>query len=250
MGIIKDIIREAVIRNNGWVQFIKKIDAIDPNILIKHKIIGNVIQYNLSDYYYGNDCIDYTLIKKIRDIFDIDKYSSYIQDRIIYCEDKITEVRYLWFKMDEEFQSNLIGSGHYKYAHPTKDGNIRKVLYNKDRDGSYRENELVRLSELYPNLFVRTVKTKTGYIQDKVNIIPKKFIMYLNDPLSYTNLHRYNFNREEEDYIMKLKNDYKKLKIDVDNALEESRSFLSGEDDVKYENVGYDKDGKLKVLDI
>lgn len=258
MGIIKSMLSEAVVRHNGWVKFIKRIDAMDPTILIDHKVIGNVIQYDLSKYYYGIHCKDDTLLNKLTKMLNIDGHSTYIFDRIIFCEDKEDEFRYLWFDMDKDFHSNHIGSGFYKYAQPIKGDKLRKAIYKtNDRaviPGLSREEELIRLAELYPDLFLKTVKTKTGFIQDKVDLIPSKIIDFLKNPGYSPN--KRNFTQDEIEYIVKLQKDYKKLEQDIEKAVNDVGRKIHNDDyhyfdlDLKYVNVGYDKDGKLKAFDI
>jgi hypothetical protein len=272
MGIIKDILKEEIARNKDWVSFIKLLDDGGyKDSLIPHRIVSNVIQYDLKGYrlvYESgrelrgviNDIEQYLFRKNKTGLI---KFLFIAMQRYQNINNKMEEK--LWFDMNVDIKFDMVGVGSYNYAHDIGD-KVRKVEFNKDNNTDLYEL-LPYLSEKYPEYFVKTIKTKSGYIQDKVKVIDKKDIttfgvistcygldvtdMYNFEPIKEYIIENY---PDDSDRLIKLLSDIRNLRYMVydirqnDEYIENFNSW--GMVDFHLGNVGYDKDGKLKMFDI
>lgn len=297
MGIIKNILSEEVIKNKGWVELIQflysreniSIDGSErltalltrgfdlKPYLLPHKIVdGKYISYDTSSYnildwgvVYDGDDYEFVMMHKLFvNGVKGTKYQFAINIKsVLFYKHKVSGIRYIWFDMvNDKMKSGILGSGVYNYVHDIGD-NVRKIKYNPAWDFTFSDH-LPYLSEKYPDYFVKTIKTKTGLIQDKVKVYTRKWLMSVmkwnNVEFSVKEIGEI----DEEDFelldeplrseLFKLANDY----VDLYHAV---RGIINGDEymsefladapakflgDIHIDNVGYDKDGKLKVFDI
>jgi hypothetical protein len=225
MGIIKDILREEVIRNNGWVKLLKYLGPILDDVLLPHEIIGNVIQYNLDGYdkmiINGDDIISIFHLERRLD----SDLCTYLKPYMMVLTDSDNN-DFIWFNMKENIDHNgYISSGMFKNIFRVKNHDqIRKVYHGRKKNDNKqmfidKDDLLVDLSTKYPDYFFRTIKTKTGFIQDKADVS-----LYVSE------------------------DDFDELYSNIYNIFSYYYPELSI--DLHQENVGYDKDGKLKAFDI
>jgi hypothetical protein len=131
----------------------------------------------------------------------------------------------------------FMGSGQFKNTFKLRgfDDRVRKVYHGKEANvkniDSYfsKDDILVKLSNEYPDLFFKTIRTKTGYIQDKVI----KPLEYFDEYGEYNESILDDIKDLKDKVIEIFNNEYPDYRIDFHDA-----------------NVGYDKDGKLKMFDI
>jgi hypothetical protein len=276
MGIIKQILSEELIKNKGWVSLIELLDNNGfKDFLLPHKIIGNVLQYSLDGYkkiisfadeieHEGNEekilMLDTTYLK-IDDFLFYTKY-RFLRKRMIRLVSNDYKNGYIWFDMNDEFHSNIIGSGMFNYAHDIKDDKIRKVSHKNDRVNFTLDKYMPLLSEKYPDLFVKTIKTKSGYVQDKVKPIDKNILDKIKHLEYETIVNIFDgyysniidkFIKEhypkEHANIMELFDDVWLLYNNIKKAINATNINYELMDFHLY-NLGYDKDGKLKAFDI
>jgi hypothetical protein len=268
-------VSESVINNKGWVSLLRLLDEGGfKNMLIPHEIINDrYIQYDLNGY---EELKRFSSIK-FNNIINYLRRNGYgflygsIHKLIKYYsrDDKI----YLWFNIEYDLKDNVLGAGGYNYVHGIGDNKVRKVAYNETPSGTLFY-DMPYLSKMYPDYFVKTTLTKSGsIIQDKVTLVDYKITNKLAPDFYYD----YPFTIPEEDMYEMLKQFlinkygdtsdldklfsfllvYVSLEKSVNDILKTDSHIISKYEsgefpmiDLHYDNVGYDKDGKLKVIDI
>lgn len=283
MGIIKQILNEAVVKSRGWVDLFKLInDNGYGDLLLPHKIVNDkYIQYDLSKYkeienYRGYDNFD-QLDEFTNNFLSSSSYKFLLQNNILlYAKvgDWSKSKCYIWFKMDLDLNANVIGSGYYNYAHNIKNNKIRKSPTNPTNDNYTLSPLLPYLSQEYPQLFIHTIAGKNGaLIQDKVTL-PDKKIIDVVDVIGYHNVrdtidnggNLSDFYEEINNMVsgdidlynkvVKFLHDYYDLYLSIMETLGRDdvvMNYITNKGsyyDLHEHNVGYDKDGELKAFDI
>lgn len=276
MGIIKQILSEAVINSKGWVevlQFIK--DNGYGDLLLPHKIVGGrYIQYNLEGYKYNWYAVNADdSIEELMDLLSGSKYGVLAQNAAYYQKVGIDDKYYVWFNMD--IKAKIIGSGFFNYAHMTKDGKVRKSP-GSDNDNTTLSELLPYLSEEYPDLFFRTIKGKNGaMVQDKARLVDVSIINIVNKlglmrivhdvirknrdiGIIYEKIYEAT-NQDDEltDRVIEFLYEYEYLYNEISDLSKTDEVVIEYQEmsgiaklDLHMNNIGYDKDDILKAFDI